>query len=96
MKNTHLFWPTTSVFKQLKMWTSQHELGKRYTVAGSTLAQSVPNQLRIKFSKHTLYTCDQANIHPGDSRDKEIMPFSTKINEKVFAYTSKRREMLTV
>ena len=45
----------------------------------STLAQSVPDQLRIKFT----YTLDQADIHPGDSRGKEIMPFSTKLNGKV-------------
>ena len=93
MKNTHLLRPATRVFKQLKMWRSQHELVKRYTGlraifdAGSISPRSVANKVYI-------YTLDQANIHPGDSRGKEIMPFSTKLNEKVCTYTPKRPEML--
>ena len=53
MKTTHLFWPATSVFEELKMWRSQHELEKRFTGlraifnAGSISPRSVANKVYI-------------------------------------------------
>ena len=55
--------------------------------AGSISPRSVAKKVYI-------YTLDQANMHPGDSRGKEIMPFSTKLNEKMCTYASKMCEML--